>query len=839
MTTTASPTPRAVRVDGRDVFIFAGEFPYFRLGRRQWAPTLQRLRAAHLNAVTVSAPWSWHEPEEGEFDLRGETDERRDLAGALELCSQHDLYVIFRPGPHVGGHWRYGGIPEWLLRGHPEVLALDAQGHAPSLDMYCPPISYQHPVYEAYVAGWYQGFLPLLRRSLVTEQGPVIAVQIDDRPSYWWGLQGGDPLFVDYNPWVVGDGARPGLYQRWLAAHYGDVGHLNARYGTRYGRFEEVQPPRRPPASHRELPWFSDWRRCKMDLLNQHLEYLYDWLHQGGVDVPIIILYPYQSPLAARRCADHFRLRGRPVLVAHAADAQPNGARRADELPLGQAVGMAELARRWVKGTPFTPANLETPGIVSPQAPTDGVEALSVLQLGHGLNALGFAPMVGSEAPAGLGGRSYDRGAPIGRRGDLRPHYTAIQRLGQFLALHGERLLRTEPLADLCFGWYEPYEDCAQQGDTRALGWRDDYRDMLYARFGLYGDGSRGEGSLLSLMSMAGLNYAMLDLERDPLEEWLTYPQLWVAGLDFMAATVQQDLISYVKAGGHLVMLPRVPQLDEALQPCRLLEALFPARPLRPQPGWPSGHRRMPLHTVTLEPGHDLTVADYVDTFDLPPTCQPVAWEGRSLRPCAYRTVHGRGSATLLGFTPAPASDGQLEHKRFLNELANQAGVRRHATSDALTLHVVERATAAGSDDPAGYLFVVNPYGWPVRSRLSYLDPRTHQPAVLPRLLKGVEFSGQGGLILSLETPIPQTGLVIVYTTSQVQGWSVDGDRVLLTLYGQPGTMGETAFRLPAAGGNLSLASPVRSERLRQEGEELLVVTYPHHHGTAIIRFQR
>jgi beta-galactosidase len=839
MSRAASATRHAWQLDGRDSFLFAGDFSYFRLPRQQWAEALATLRAARLNAVTISAPWNWHEPEEGEFDLEGETHPQRDLYAAFALCREQDLHIIFRPGPHIGAGWRHGGIPGWLLDRHPEILALDAQGRRPPVEMCYPPITYLHPVYAAYAAGWYQALLPLLRRTLGAEKGSLIAVQIDDRPSYWWGLQEGDPLFVDYNPWIVGQDGRPGLYQQWLSAQYGDIQRLNARYQTGHGSFAEVQPPRRLPVSCRELPRFSDWRRCKIDLLNQHLEYLHDWLRDGGVDVPIVILYPYQSPLAVRRCADYFRLRGKPVLIAHGSDAHPLAEHRADELTVGQVVGTAELARRWVLHSSFAPANLETPSSISARVRTSEPEVICALQLGHGLNALSLSPMSGGESPPSYGLRSqvYDRGAPIGPRGELRPHYNAIRRLGRFLETHGERLLRTEPLADLAFGWYEPYEDCGQHGDTRAFGWRDDYRDALSVRFGLSCDGIRGGGDgLLGLMAMSGLNYAMLDLERDPLEEWLAFPQLWVLGLDFMAAAVQRDLVSYVEAGGHLVMLPRVPYLDEHLQPCRLLEVLFPSQPLHPQVGWPTGHRRMPFHAVSLNDGHCLNVGDYVDTFALASGSEALAWEWRSCHPCAYRRKQGRGSATLLGFTMAPLAEGHLEHKRFINRLANQARVRRHATCDALTLHVVERATSTASPDGFGFLFVANPWAWPVRSRLTYTDPVTHRPAHLPRLRHGIEFSGQGALILCLEAPIPGSGLTIAYSTSQVQGWSVHDGEVTVTLYGQPDTTGETTFRLPPEAPAPSVSTAGRSERLTDDRGDLLVVTYPHHHGTTILR---
>jgi len=507
----ASATAFAMQVDGRDLFLFAGHWPYPLLPRERWAASLAQLAAAHLNAVVLSVPWSWHEPEEGELDLQGESDPRRDLAAALDLCAQHGLYAVVRLGPHIGGGWPGGGIPDWLPNTHPEVLALDAQGQPVGVEMGDPPVTYLHPVYQAYVAGWYQACLPLLRRSLISEEGTVVAVEIDHCPACW-GLPEGDPLLTDYNAWVIGQNGRPGLYQRWLAARYGDVERLNRCYGTRYETFAAVQPPRRRPASYQELPWFSDWRRCKMDLLNQHLEYLYDWLRAGGLDVPILVASPYRSPLAARCCADYFRLRGKPVWVAQ--DAGCNLPIPGDDGALGQWVGITELARRWVRGTTLPPAGLDTPAAASSGNPQEPVDLLCALELGHGLNALGLA----ADGEGGAGSAQ-----------------AAVRRLGRFLELHGERLVHTSPLVDLAVGWYEPYEDCGQQGDARAYGWRDDYRAMLQERWGLPTGGGHRPGcvGLLSLMARLGLSFAMLDLERDPLEEWLQHPQLWVLGLDF------------------------------------------------------------------------------------------------------------------------------------------------------------------------------------------------------------------------------------------------------------------------------------------------------------------
>ena len=811
----ACAIPYAIQVHGRELFLFARAWPYYRLPRERWAGSLDALVAAGHNAVVLNVPWCWHEPEEGELDLEGETDPRRDLAAALELCAQHGVYVIARPGPRIGASELGSGIPGWLLETHPEVLALDAWGRPVGVEAGDPPVTCLHPVYQAYVAGWYQAFLPFLRQALIGERGTVVAVEIDHCPTCW-GLQEGNPLLADYNPWVVGQNGRPGLYQRWLAARYGDAEHLNRRYGTRYTALWAVEPPRRPPASYRELPWFSDWRRCKMDLRNQHLEYLYDWLRAGGIDVPIVVACPEGSPLAARHCADHFRLQGKPVLVA------PAGGALAPDLAeaggaLGQVVATAELARRWVKGTALPPAGFDAPADGADGDPARA-EVLWALGLGHGLNVLGLAAPVDGEGPAGLPGRD-GCGLPGARR------------LGRFLTCHGERLVRTVPLADLALGWYEPYEDCSQQGDTCAYGWRDDYRAALHEGWGLPGDGRQpGRVGLLGLMALSGLSFAMLDLERDPLEEWLQYPQLWVLGLDFMAAAVQRDLLSYVRAGGHLVMGPRVPYLDERLEPCTLLDGLFAARPIALPV--PAGEPEAMPPLVALKTGDQVHVAGQVDTFEPPPGADVLAWAWWGARPCAYHTCHGRGTATLLGFALSAEPEEADRHRRFIAYLAARAGVRRWAHSESMGLHVVERATPPGSPQPAAFLFVANPGRGAATSRLVCTHPSSGLELRLPRLLEGVEFRGPGALILALEVPIPGTGLTIAYCTSQVQGWQVEEDGLSLALYGQPHTMGELALRCPPG---REPRGPEHWQRLQQGADEVWVLLYEHQEGETIL----
>ena len=104
-----------LRVGGKPFFIYAAEFFYPRVPRVLWEPSLEHYRELGINTITLTVPWNWHEPREGEFDFDGHTNPRRDLRGLLKLIAQRGFKLITRLGPATGGQWRNGGYPDWLL----------------------------------------------------------------------------------------------------------------------------------------------------------------------------------------------------------------------------------------------------------------------------------------------------------------------------------------------------------------------------------------------------------------------------------------------------------------------------------------------------------------------------------------------------------------------------------------------------------------------------------------------------------------------------------------------------------------------------------------------------
>jgi hypothetical protein len=107
---------RCMTIDGRDVLILSGTFPYFRCPKPLWRDRFQKIVASGCNAVETYVPWNWHErnmpsslEDYSQVDLT-------DLKDWLRMAhDEFGLYTIIRPGPYICAEWDGGGFPRWLL----------------------------------------------------------------------------------------------------------------------------------------------------------------------------------------------------------------------------------------------------------------------------------------------------------------------------------------------------------------------------------------------------------------------------------------------------------------------------------------------------------------------------------------------------------------------------------------------------------------------------------------------------------------------------------------------------------------------------------------------------
>jgi hypothetical protein len=180
----------------------AVEVHYFRVPRDLWELYLLRAGQFGVDVISTYIPWMWHEPEEGRFDLAGETDERRDLAGFVELVRAYGFKFLAKPGPFVDAELLGGGVPPWLARNHPELIARRFDG-SPFLhsDSHDPRCSVRHPLYVEAVGRWFDAVVPVLLP--LQDDGGLVAVQVDNEcpgDGFWsYEMEPPSPNRLDYN----------------------------------------------------------------------------------------------------------------------------------------------------------------------------------------------------------------------------------------------------------------------------------------------------------------------------------------------------------------------------------------------------------------------------------------------------------------------------------------------------------------------------------------------------------------------------------------------------------------------------------------------------------------
>ncbi|GAA5200167.1 beta-galactosidase [Rugosimonospora acidiphila] len=146
-------------IDGKRVYLWSGEFHYFRLPSQDlWLDVLQKMKAAGFNAVSLYFDWGYHSPAPGVYDFTGV----RDVDKLLDMADQLGIYVIARPGPYINAEVDGGGFPGWLST---------KAGNTRS----------DNPEYLKYSDEWQSHIDPILARHQLTNgTGTVIEYQVEN-----------------------------------------------------------------------------------------------------------------------------------------------------------------------------------------------------------------------------------------------------------------------------------------------------------------------------------------------------------------------------------------------------------------------------------------------------------------------------------------------------------------------------------------------------------------------------------------------------------------------------------------------------------------------------------
>lgn len=154
------------KVNGQRLFVFSGEFHYWRFPVPElWRDLLEKVRAAGFNAFSIYGHWGYHSPSDGVLDF---STGAHDFTPILTLAQELGLYVIVRPGPYVNAETNAGGFPLWVTTGEYGTLRDN------------------DPRYTAAWAPYWGNISSLIAPHLITNGGNVILFQIENELGEQW-----------------------------------------------------------------------------------------------------------------------------------------------------------------------------------------------------------------------------------------------------------------------------------------------------------------------------------------------------------------------------------------------------------------------------------------------------------------------------------------------------------------------------------------------------------------------------------------------------------------------------------------------------------------------------
>jgi beta-galactosidase len=244
-----------ILIDGEPRMVLAGEVHYFRVPRHEWADRLRAAEEAGLNAIASYIPWIWHELPDGTVDLTGATRPERDLGAFIDLCAEHGLWFIARPGPFQMAELKNEGIPFRVLREHPELRQLGWDGEPGSTHS----LDYLAPAFLAESSAWFDEVLPVIADRQREHGGPVIAVQLDNEV--------GMLDWVSNTPTLT-DSARE-AFARWSG--------------------DDTDPRTGAAGADRELALHQQLGRFVRGRYAAYLQRLEGWAREAGITAPLLV----------------------------------------------------------------------------------------------------------------------------------------------------------------------------------------------------------------------------------------------------------------------------------------------------------------------------------------------------------------------------------------------------------------------------------------------------------------------------------------------------------------------------------------------------------------------
>jgi beta-galactosidase len=542
-------------LDGKPYFLYSGEIQYFRISRDLWRTHLEKLKAAGANTVSTYIPWSWHEVSEGKFDFTGTTDPQRDILGFMDLAKEIGLHMSVKPGPYILAEFEDAGIPEWLMKKHPEIKA---QGPD------C--VTYMHPVFLDYTRKWYDAIMPHLAVRQISRDGNITLMQVCNEVGLfnWLGSTG------DLSKYCID------CFQAFLKKQYKKIESLNAVYGSKYRSFESVPAPSVPTRSSGEYVQWNDWHDFHRYYYADYLSLLIGEIRKRGIDIQLFHNIPgwvygrgTEYPINITFYAEIIRRHPELVLGVDHIPEFVTYRNSHDDLIINEMVKAMQGGKKPVWAAEQQAGTREHHVHTYPNE----MELFYKACIGRGMTGMNFYMFSQGLNPhrRGAFGPTFYWMTALGHDASEKALYAPIAKIGKIVATFGQDLVRSQRRAGIHVAFYRPYYHDefyyplfggVPKLDIAKAGLRYEPKAM---RNTYYYDG------LLRVLALQNRDFDMVDIQTtkpDPKK----VKQLWVVSMETMDRETQETLAEYVELGGHLIIWPCLPDKDLKMRPCTILK---------------------------------------------------------------------------------------------------------------------------------------------------------------------------------------------------------------------------------------------------------------------------
>jgi beta-galactosidase len=612
---------KIMRMFEDNTLTLAAEIHYWRIPPDTWKERLKQIKEANITTISTYVPWNFHEYEVGKYDFVGETDSKRNLEGFLKLCEEFGLKVIVRPGPYINAEWKGWGYPYRILTTD-EILVKDPNGKSVEYQAQDfwekaytqkPTVgfpSYHNPKYLAEVGKWYDALCPIIRKHAINNGGCIILIQPDNEICHHF-IFGAYQL--DYNSSSID------LYHSWLKKRYGNLSKLNKIYQEKYNDFSEIKPPIKQMTDASQLPYYFDWARFREYILTEYINVIHKMFKERGINLPIltnVIGYGVQN---YRKFAEVSDIVGQGF---H----QPNypGSCLIDLWKYNDATTSISWSGEFMSGT---------------WNPYQEVKVPDISEKFQMVNALAYE-VKGFVLYMFVDRDIWHDGA-IGIDGTIRSKYYLFKKMAEIMK--EDNPIKYRRMTDVALLHYRPY-----------------YWASFLGISGLKHDNAAIHNNYINTFFWY-LQSQDVDFDITEIGNLSNYKLVFAVLGDFMDAKNAKKLISYVKNGGTLVILPNIPNIDlDGLQMNELRKIMDI-----------NDEAESNISQIDTSYGN-ITYDGNVTTYKAVGNVFAKSQNGA----CGYISPYGKGKFITLGFWLDKAGDD------VLNGILNQAQINDYASTD-------------------------------------------------------------------------------------------------------------------------------------------------------------